>query len=790
MPTYRIRPTRVFRGSDRPLLALVLALLAGSGLESARAESAAAVPTVSVIPLPASVVSQPGAFRLTAHTRILVAPGDKGAAAAAGYLADLLLRSRHLRLPVRPLRAVPAPPAGAIVFARRDGLAAEAYALELAPAGATVAASTDAGLFYGAVTLFELMPAGAGPARVPALRIEDQPAFGWRGLMLDSARHYQSPAFIRRFIDGMALHKLNVLQWHLTDDQGWRLEIHRYPRLTEVGAYRVPAGRAALADIDPATHAPRRYGGFYSQATVRELIAYAASRHVSIVPEIDVPGHASAALAAYPELGVAPARREAVPADWGIYPDVYNVSEASCVFFENVLAEVVELFPGRYVHVGGDEVVADRWQQSPAMQARARELGLPDPTALHGYLVQRLGRFLAGRGRRLVGWDEIIEPGLSTEVTVMSWRGLDGALAAARRGNDTVLSPSATLYFDYRQSGAPDEPPGRVALETLRGVYEFGPVPAGLTAGEAVHVLGVQANVWTEHIRTEERVGHASFPRAAALAEVAWSPASRRDWQDFLGRLGAQFRAYRALGVPYSDSDFAVRATRDYDRAAGAVTVALATESGRGEIHYTLDGHEPGLRSPRYTKPLTLSTPRTLRAASFLGGERVAATRDFDLGTMDAQRRSSHALELCSNGIALALEVDAPATAPRDVVRLDIMNPCWIYRGVDLSVAATLVAAVGSIPFNYQIGAAASTIRVGDAVSPDGELEVRIDGCEGAPVVTLPLARAAQRLGVTVLPPALLPARAGAHDVCLRFARPALDPMWALDWVEIAKTTQ
>ena len=771
MPTHRTVLRRVRRGARRLIAALPL--LAASSIAIA-----------GVIPAPAELTPGEGAFPLTARTLVLVPRGDAAADASARFLVDLLRRSRGVTLAVRETDPALAPATGAIVFERRDGLAPEGYVLEVNGGRITVAATAAAGLFYGAGTLWQLTPV-RGP--VPAVSVHDQPVYKWRGLMLDSARHYQTPEFIKRFLDAMALHKLNVLHWHLTDDQGWRLEIKRNPKLTSVGAYRVPAGRAASLDIDPATHRPRLYGGFYSQATVRDLVAYAAARHITVVPEIEMPGHASAAIVAYPELGVAPTRLAAVPADWGIYPHVYDVSEATCQFLENVLAEVVKLFPSPYVHVGGDEVVFSEWQNSAAARARAAELGLADPKALHGYLVQRMGRFLAAHGRRLVGWDEIIEPGLSTDATVISWRGIDGAQAAAKRGNDTVLSPWPTLYFDFRTSSAADEPPGRVRLATLADVYAFNPEPPGLSAEEARHVLGLQANVWTEHIRLDERVGHATFPRAAAVAEVGWTPLAKRDWHDFLGRLPQAFRAYRLLGVPYSDSDFAVRATRHYDRAAGAVTVELATESGGGEIRYTLDGHEPRETSPRYTAPFTVTTPTTLVATSFGGGERLAVSRYFGLDATDAHRRSSHALELCSDRISLALEIDSPPVVPRPVARFDIMEPCWIYRGVDLGRPTTLRASVGTVPFNYQIGDDAAKIRVGDARSPVGELEVRLDGCEGAPLVRLPLEPAAQRLGSTPLPSVTLPARPGAHDLCLRFARPTLDPMWALDWVEVGE---
>src|SRR5438876_953130 len=401
---------------------------------------------------------------------------------------------------------------------------------------------------------------------IPALHIIDAPRFRWRGLMLDSARHFQSPEFVMRYIDWMALHKLNVLGWHLTDDQGWRLEVKKYPRLTEVGAWRVPAGRAAARDIDPATGRPRLYGGYYSQDEVRRIVSFAASRNVTIVPEIEMPGHASAAIVAYPQLGVMSDPPPAVPSDWGVFTNLFNVEESTFAFLEDVLAEVMELFPGQFIHVGGDEAVKDQWQASARVHERMRELGVASEDALQGYFTHRMGEYLRAHGRRLVGWDEILEGGVPSDAAVMSWRGVQGAIAAAAAGHDAVLSPDPTLYLDSRQGRSPSEPPGRGTVETLADVYHFDPLPGPL-AGDQAHVLGLQANLWTEHVRTEERAAYMTWPRAAALAEVGWSPPGRLDWSDFTLRLPAEFRRLKSLGVHYSDDVFAPpRSVGPHDR--------------------------------------------------------------------------------------------------------------------------------------------------------------------------------------------------------------------------------
>jgi hexosaminidase len=652
---------------------------------------------------------------LAAHARVVL-PQEPEAAAAATYFIELMERTRALPLTlVRDAGALPA----AIIFhldttgARR--WPAEGYELTVTPAGITVTAGEARGLFYGGVTLWQLCTQTverSNSIRVPALVIRDAPRFPWRGLLLDSARHYQPPEFIEAFLDWMALHKLNVLHWHLTDDQGWRLEIRKYPRLTEMGAWRVPAGHAAQTDIDAATGRPRLHGGYYSQDTVRRIVAHAATRHITIVPEIDMPGHASAAIAAYPWLGVRETPLTAVPADWGVYPNLYNVDARTFAFADDVLAEVVALFPGHYIHVGGDEAVKDQWRASPAVQARMRELGLSGEEALQSYFMQRLEKLLAARGRALIGWDEILDGGLPSTATVMSWRGTDGAIAAARAGHDTILSPAPTLYLDNRQGAGPGEPPGRGRVLDLAEVYRFEPMPAQLSQAEGLHVLGVQGNLWTEHMRLPDRVAYMAFPRAAAVAEAGWSPPGARSWESFQLRMPAQLARYRALGIPHGGEPLAARAT------------------------------VPG-------------------------------------------RLMSQELATCTDRVALSLEDDAPIAGPRAVFLVDIMNPCWTYPATDLSSPRTLTAAVGQVPFNFQLGKDVESIRLRPPRSPEGELEVRVDGCEGEPVVSASLRPALGNDAVTSLPPLRLPARPGAHTLCLTFTQAALDPLWVLDWVQV-----
>jgi hexosaminidase len=755
-----------------------------------------------VIPLPASTRVGVGSFKLNAATVIHLSPGDLAAEQAAHYLVDLWRRTNALSLPILAAQSpgiesegvesegVESPRAPDIRFRTVSDYAPEAYRVEVNPQRITVSASTAAGLFYGAVTLWQLLPADIHVAagdhqhggEIASQTIDDSPRYAWRGLMLDSARHFQSVAFIRSMIDWMAWHKLNVFHWHLTDDQGWRLEIRKYPKLTAVGAWRGP------------------HGGFYTQTQVRDIVAFAATRHVQIIPEIDMPGHASAAIAAYPDLGCTDHALK-VSASWGVHTHLFNLEPSTFGFLEDVLTEVMQLFPSAYLHVGGDEAVKNEWQSSPQVQARARQLGIGDADALQAYFTQRIDRFLVAHGKRLVGWDEILNSGLSTDAVVMSWRGVAGAHRAAIAGNDTVLSPQPTLYLDRRQSILAGEPPGRLEVSSLRDVYEFEPRDSTLSPAQQQHVLGVQANIWTEHIQTEKRVEWMALPRAAALAEVAWSPPTQQDhgdrsWQGFLQRLIPLFARYRAFGLNYADSAFGIDSALVRSRDAANVTIALSsTAAPLSTIRYTLDGRDPSSASPRYEAPLTVPVNSQLRAATFVGTQQTSRTWMEQVSRHSGRRRDSHDLELCSNRVGLLLEPHGH-TSRGAPLAVDIMNPCWIYRGVDLSRPHLLIASVAPLPFNYELGADLATVRVGDARTPQGELEIHIDSCDARAIARLPLSPAATTGNAVIQLPALtLPAArlseleppGSTHDLCLRFARPHLNPMWALDWIEIGE---
>ncbi len=434
-------------------------------------------PTVNVIPEPASVSPGAGAPLVIADgAPILARPDDLG---AARELADLSLQSRGLRL------ALGKGQGPTVRLVRTRGGPPESYLLTVDARGVRIEAPDAAGVYYGAITLWQLMTAdGAkGAVTLQPMTIRDAPRFRWRGLMLDSARHFQTPAQIRRLIGWMAVHKLNVLHWHLTDDQGWRLQILKYPRLTEVGAWRGPPEGSPDYSVDPATGRPRAYGGSYTQAEAKEIVAYAAARHILVVPEIEMPGHALSALLAYPEFGAGAAPQATDQTKWGGFPYVFGVDDRTFAFLQDVLTEAMAIFPSPYIHVGGDEAQAERWNGSPAVQARMRELGVADAPALQGAFTRRMAEFLKAHGRRLVGWDEILNGGgLPGEAVVMSWHGVSGAATAAAAGHDAILAPAPTLYLDNWQAVTADQPPGRGYLLPLKDVYAFEPMPAAASA--------------------------------------------------------------------------------------------------------------------------------------------------------------------------------------------------------------------------------------------------------------------------------------------------------------------
>jgi hexosaminidase len=508
-------------------------------------------------------------------------------------------------------------------------LGREGYRLESDTAGVRLTAATHAGLFYGLQTLRQLLPPAADSATspaIPAVEIEDRPRFAYRGMQLDVGRHFFPVPFIKRYIDLLATYKMNTFHWHLTEDQGWRIEIRQYPRLTEIGSCR--AETILEKNVDPYVGDGIPYCGFYTQEEIREVVAHAASRYVTVIPEIEMPGHSVAALAAYPELACTEGPFE-VPTAWGVKEDIYCPSEATFAFLEDVLTEVMELFPSRYIHIGGDEAPKRRWEESELAQEVIRREGLADEHELQSYFIRRIEEFLLAHGRRLIGWDEILEGGLAPEATVMSWRGMDGGIEAARQGHDVIMTPTSHAYFDYYQDDPAYEPLAIGGLTPLEKVYAFEPIPAELTLEEAPHVLGAQGNLWTEYIKTTDYVEYMALPRMLALAEVVWSPKELRDWAGFAARLPAQLRRLDALDVSYRIPH--VRGLeRDRLTLGDSITVELTSLIPDAEVRYTTDGTDPTHGAPLYTEPLVLDVSRggvTVAARAFLPNGRASTNR-------------------------------------------------------------------------------------------------------------------------------------------------------------------
>ena len=516
---------------------------------------------IAIVPQPVSIVPRAGRFTLSNRTIIST---DQASAAVGRQLAEYLEPPTGFAL--RTQTGGGAAPAGSIAL-RRDAtlkrLGAEGYLLDVRPGRVLIRAPEPAGLFYGVQTLRQLFPhdifrdapAGNTVWHVPAVTIEDMPRFPWRGGHLDVGRHFMPKEFVKKYIDLLALHKLNTFHWHLTEDQGWRLEIKQYPKLTETGAWRKETLTGRMRRTNDLTFDGIRHGGFYTQQDAREIVAYAKARFVNVVPEIEMPGHAMAAIAAYPELGVTGEPVE-VAKTWGIFSDILNAEPSTVQFMQNVLSEVLEIFPSRYVHIGGDEADKAKWKVNPRIQARIKELGLADEHELQSWFIRQMDTFLTKRNRRLIGWDEILEGGLAENAVVMSWRGTKGGIEAARAQHDVVMTPTTHVYLDYYQSKDQNAEPlaigGFVPLET---VYSFEPIPSELEPQYVKHILGGQANVWTEYMPNPKKVEYMAFPRLTALAEVVWTPKEKKDYANFLVRLREHITRLQALDVNFRPLD-------------------------------------------------------------------------------------------------------------------------------------------------------------------------------------------------------------------------------------------
>jgi hexosaminidase len=507
---------------------------------------------VSIIPRPVILTRGSGEFRLQSTTTISTTRETRD----LGRTLAEYLKPTALGLKVGGRKQKDSIDIGLDPSLARLG--AEGYRLEVTPDLVTIRARARAGVFYAIQSLRQLLPPQVYAAtpqsgiewKLPAVTIEDYPRFKWRGSMMDVSRHFMPKATVLKFIDLMAVHKLNTFHWHLTDDQGWRIEIKRYPKLTSVGSMRKETRVGHERDKKGFDGTP--HGGFYTQNEIREVVAYARDRFITIVPEIEMPGHAQAAIAAYPELGNTTEKLD-VGTVWGIYKHVFNVEEPTIEFLQNVLKEVLKLFPSEFIHIGGDEVLKDEWKTNASAQALMKEKGFKDEHELQSYFIQRMDKFLTAHGRRLIGWDEILEGGLAQGATVMSWRGNKGGIAAAKAGHDVVMAPNSHTYFDQYQSKDGNEPLSIGGFLPIEKAYEFDPVPPELNKEEQARVLGGQCQLWAEYISTPAHFEYMAFPRLSALAEAVWTPVDRKDYQSFQSRIEVQKQRYRVLGVNFRD---------------------------------------------------------------------------------------------------------------------------------------------------------------------------------------------------------------------------------------------
>lgn len=545
------------------LLAAALAVFSMAVLSDAahqKETAQAPVPAVApesrypVIPKPQRLEAVPGEFVFSRPANVYADDRCPEVGLAVDFLRERFGPSTDLTFPVtaRELATI------LLVYDESLDSTEGRYMLEVSTDRIEIRAASGRGLFYGIQTLRQLLPAAVESRAkvegvtwsVPCVKIEDGPRFRYRGLHLDVCRHFFPVAFIKKYIDLIAFHKMNYFHWHLTDDQGWRIEIKKYPLLTKIGAYRdrTLVGHGGRL---PEIYDGQRYGGFYSRKEIREVVEYARKRFVTIVPEIEMPGHAQAALASYPELGCTGGPYK-VADKWGVFPEVFCAGqEKTFRFIEDVLDEVCRLFPGPFVHIGGDECPKDRWKECPRCQARIKAEGLKDENELQSYFIRRVEKILAKRDRRLIGWDEILEGGLAPKATVMSWRGIQGGIEAARQKHDVIMTPNSNCYLDYYQAEASTQPLAIGGFLPMKKVYEYEPVPAELTGEEKKYILGTQGNVWTEYILNEKYVEYMAFPRACALAEVAWTEPSNKDWTGFLARLEVFYKHLEALDVNY-----------------------------------------------------------------------------------------------------------------------------------------------------------------------------------------------------------------------------------------------
>ena len=592
----------------------------------------------NIVPLPNQLVPKEGRFELSKKVKVVV-PAD---APAVKAIADSMITRIKLTSGISLKEVEQADKKNSIIFIIEEGLPKEGYKLAVTPENITITASQPNGFFYGVQTLYQLLPPAVygnqkdknAEWSVPAVEIEDSPRFSHRGLMLDVCRHFAPLDYIYKFIDVLAMNKMNTFHWHLTDDQGWRIEIKKFPKLTEIGSKR----SKTLVDYYyvnyPQVFQEEEISGYYTQEQIKEVVAYAASKYINVVPEIEMPGHALAALAAYPELSCDSTQKYEVSPTWGVFEQVFCPSETTFKFLEGVLDEVIELFPSEYIHVGGDECPKTAWKNSAFCQQLIKELGLKEDVTpnkvdgkkhtkeekLQSYFITRMEKYINSKGRNIIGWNEILEGGLAPNATVMSWTGIEGGINAAKSGHDAIMTPYAYMYLDQYQEEPAIAPTTIGGYTTLKKTYSYNPVPEDADSLVKKHVIGLQGNIWREYMKNNDRVDYQAFPRAMAIAEIGWTENANKNWKSFTERMVTEFQRMDAMNIKPCTNFFDVNVNTHAEKDA-PLKVILESFYPNAEIRYTIDGSEPTHASALYEQPFILEGNIDLKAAAFKDGK-------------------------------------------------------------------------------------------------------------------------------------------------------------------------
>lgn len=595
---------------------IALTVSCSKGQDTARA--------IQVIPQPNHIEAEEGTFTIDRKTPIYLSDESDEMLRIAGFLNEKLSTAAGFELEIKEADLTKKERG---IYFLDAGKPSEAYSIHVLPDMAVIEYGDGAGAFYGLQTLLQLLPTqifsqtrtGGVKWDMPCCYIDDKPRFQYRGMHLDVCLHFFDMDFLKRYIDVMALHKVNRFHWHLTEDQGWRLEIKKYPLLTEKGQWRK---ETVIGSLKSGIYDGTPHGGYYSQDEVRELVQYAAERYVTIIPEIELPGHALAAISCYPELSCGLEDSYEVATKWGVFKQVYCPKDETFKFLEDVFDEVFELFPSKLVHIGGDECPKASWQKCPHCQALIKKEGLKDEFELQSWFVTRMEKYINSKGHEIIGWDEILQGGLAPNAKVMSWLGEEGGIKAAQQHHEVVMAPYPKYYLDYWQADPDSEPLAMGGPTLLRTMYDYNPVPEVLTPEEQKYIIGVEGCVWTEYMPTPARVEYMAWPRMAAIAEAGWTDGEKKDWDGFTHRLETQFERYDGIGLGYCKAFFnpyiELHKDTEYDKV-----VTISVDAPDAEIHYTLDGSVPTPDSPLYELPFVINKSQIVTAIAVRNGRQI-----------------------------------------------------------------------------------------------------------------------------------------------------------------------